>query len=273
MTADRSPRQKIIRELLTISRSLVGALLLGGSWYGLTRLTQTAGASETVSLIVEHGGTIAAIAAFLTVATRFVVDFREAWFRRTSDRVRLALADLKSQSPAKSVADISTSDVAAAVTTAGLTKEHVARLIEQGKQDLLIDDQYIQKELSNLIVDYLQPLPRNAKRVLNRFRVSLLIAHTRGLLTSESGITTKQLGKWLVLGERWPQLRTALLPAPEQITELENTSRRTDKQDPFWRTLRPLAPLYIGDEDLRRFMQSEPALGSVLPRLVHYGDS
>jgi hypothetical protein len=32
-----------------------------------------------------------------------------------------------------------------------------------------------------------------------------------------------------------------------------------------------LAPFYAGDEDLRRFIQSPPALADILPRLVHYG--
>jgi hypothetical protein len=55
--------------------------------------------------------------------------------------------------------------------------DQLKRLVEQHKQDLLFDDQAFKEELNDLIIDYLQLLPRNAKRVLNRLRVNLLIAY------------------------------------------------------------------------------------------------
>ena len=178
-----------------------------------------------------------------------------------------------------SVAGVSPEDVVKSVkerTNTKVNEDQLARLVEQRKQKRLVDDQWFQAEVSSLIVDYLQPLPRNAKRVLNRFRVNMLIAERRGLFTSEPKLMPRDIGKWLVLGERWPLLRRSLSAVPEAMRRLEEDSlpspAPSGQPDPFMDSIKVLAPFYVGDEDLRTFIRSQPQLAKVLPRLVHYGD-
>jgi hypothetical protein len=134
--------------------------------------------------------------------------------------------------------------------------------------------------------------PRNAKRLVNRFRINLLIANRRGLLTSEPKITPRQIGKWMVLLERWPQLGRSLSAVPEKMKIMEDDSILGPKakvvkeepsstaaavqdasEDQFMQTVRSLAEPYVGDEDLRNFIRSDPLLATVLQRLVHYGSN
>jgi hypothetical protein len=179
---------------------------------------------------------------------------------------------MQSAEPWKNVAEIAPRDVAATIKNTQVSADHLIRLVEQRKQKILIDDATFSRDVG-MIVDYLQPLPRNAKRVLNRFRVSLLIAERRGLFSSDPKVTKEQIGKWLVLGERWPQLRQSLSVTPERMERLEEAAgaRPTPGADPFADHIKLMAPFYVGDEDLRRFIQAAPQLADILPRLVHYG--
>jgi hypothetical protein len=185
---------------------------------------------------------------------------------------------IKEQSPGKNVAEISVEEVAASVKGTKVSQDALKRLVEQRKQHHLIDHHYFKEEVGQMIADYLQPLPRDAKRVLNRFRVNLLIAHSRQLLTTAPKVNTQQIGKWLVLDERWPQLSRSLCLHPEEMARLEEQSapparsaRKPVNPDAFKELVKTLAPAYVDDDVLRTFVHSEPALAAILPRLVHYG--
>lgn len=134
---------------------------------------------------------------------------------------------------------------------------------------------------------------------MNRFRVNLLIANRRGLLTVEPKVTPRQIGKWMVLLERWPQFGRSLSAVPEKMRVLEDeavvepkpkivdpkakiveeqssptsSAVQSTTQDEFMQTAKSLAEPYVGDEDLRKFIRSDPLLATVLQRLVHYGSS
>jgi hypothetical protein len=260
-------------QLLSIASDLlsrvVGSFAISTAWYFLVGLLFQIDAlkDSTVVESLQFGGVVGA--PLLTAVFFFVEQTRQAEARRASAQVDEAFERLQDAAPDKDVATISNTDVAASVKEAGIKvgEDHIARLVEQRKQELLIDDEYFRRELSHLIVDYLQPLPRNAKRVLNRFRINLLIAYERGLLTTDPKVSTQHIGKWLVLGERWPQLVRSLSTSPDKMKVLEGTVDQTS----FMSQIAELAPHYVGDEDLRTFIQSKPELADVLPRLVHYG--
>jgi hypothetical protein len=240
--------------------------------------------------LVQYGFAILGMSVGLIGSISVFFEERAAARARTANaRVVEALDKLKDQTP---VAEISTQNVAESLKGTKVADAQLTRLVEQRKQQLLIDDGYFREELRTLIVDYLQPLPRNAKRFLNRFRVNLLIAHSRGLLTSEPKVTAQQIGKWLVLIERWPQLGRSLSAAPEKMKVLEDESAASPAKtkivedqpsaapvksgaspDAFMGTIKVLADPYFGDEDLRKFIRSAPPLALALPRLVHYGSS
>jgi len=196
------------------------------------------------------------------------------------EEVDAAFEKLQVQAPSQDVAEISTEKVAQSVKGTKVSIEQLTRLVQQRKQELLIDDDYFRDEISSLIVNYLQPLPRNAKRLLNRFRVTLLIANNRGLLTTEPRVSTQQIGKWLVLMERWPQLGRSLSVSPEKLRLLEELSSQQPSKtvtvslaDSFMESIKLLAPSYAGDEDLRKFLASQPMLATIVNRLTHYAST
>ena len=244
-------------------------------------LLEGSSALETVSNLVTGALVVVGAGYAINTIVRGVIEARRAAeARRASAHIDEALERFQDRTGGN-LAGVSLEDVVKSVKENTNTKvgaEQLTRLVEQRKQKRLVDDQWFQAEVSSLIVDYLQPLPRNAKRVLNRFRVNMLIAERRGLFTSEPKVMPRDIGKWLVLGERWPLLRRSLSAVPETMRQLERDSRPVaapppGAPDPFMDSIKVLAPFYVGDEDLRTFIRSEPQLAKILPRLVHYGDA
>jgi hypothetical protein len=272
---------------------LLAAVVVGGGWYyslGALRRIDALKASRGITAAQYIGLALFSFGAISGI----VEELRKVRTRRATKQVAEEIDKITRQAGgAGSVAGVSVATVAAALTTR-VSPDHLTRLVEQQKEKLLIDEDYFRNEVGNLIVDYLQPLPRNAKRLLNRFRVNLLIAHRRGLFTSDPRVTTEQIGKWLVLSERWPQLARSLAAAPDAIGQLEaqaarplpptaeppaaasgqggaHRRARKPRPDPFTESIKVLAPFYAGDADLRNFIHSKPPLADVLERLAHYG--
>jgi hypothetical protein len=184
-----------------------------------------------------------------------------------------ALSTLTADGAPGAVVSVSTEDVAAAVNQSKISNTRLTRLIEQRRQKLLLDKKTLRPELDYLI-DNWHPLPRDVKRGLNRFFLSYLVAYNRDLLTTEPIVTGHQLAKWLVLTDTWPQLGRSLTGTPQEIEALERHAAMEPsglERDGFKDRLHTLAPLYVDDSDLRRFIASEPRLAAVLPRLVYYG--
>jgi hypothetical protein len=260
-----------------VAFGVFGAILLGSAWYygfGLLHRIDAVEGSGIITGIQYTGvGLMAFVAVFGGIAQ--IVRARQALrAQRAAHLVAATLGRIKEESPTTNVEAIPAEELAGLVRGAKVSSEHLVRLVEQGRQRLLIDEDSFRTEVAGLIVDFLQPLPRNAKRVLNRFRVDLLIADRRGLFRSEPMVSKQQIGKWLVLAERWPQLRLSLSAAPERMQSLEELAakRASVNEDPFMKEIGGLAPFYVGDEDLRRFIHTSPHLAPILPRLVHYGD-
>lgn len=262
--------------------SLVGGPSLATTWYFLIGLLLRVEFLKDYShsiKIAQYGGAIFMLGIGLLGTAGWLLQLRAATrARKAREKVDEEFDKIRGRTPGRNVAEISTQDVAASLRGTKVDDDQLVRLVEQRKQQLLIDDEYFRDELSSLIVDYLQPVPRNAKRFLNRFRVNLLIANSRGLLTSDPKVTAQQIGKWLVLTERWPQLGRSLSAAPEKMKILEEQSvvpglpqSLTPQQDPFMESIKTLAPFYVGDEDLRKFINSVPSLAMVVLRLAHYG--
>ena len=247
-----------------------GTIVIVGGFYGIGALRRIDRLSDATFITYAQWafGVIFSLGMVGAVVGEILKARSAMLARRANAQVAQALEQITSADPSVSVADITPQSLAGNLLGAPVSGDHLARLVEQHKQQLLIDDEYFQRELSYLIVDYLQPLPRNAKRLVNRLRVNLLIAHARGMLVTDPKVTTQQLGKWLVLSERWPQLARALSASPETMRDIEQRARRADA---FKRSLKLLAPFYAEDQDLRQFIQSKPSLADVLPRLVHYG--
>jgi hypothetical protein len=259
---------------------IVGAIIIVAGFHltlsylsGVSFLKQFAGVFKIADYVV-----IAMMAFTVVMNVVFQgVEWRKALAaHKASDQVAEVL---RSQSEGRSVSEISTEEVLASVkqkaAATGVNEDQLKRLVEQHTQDLLFNDKDFEEKLNPLIVTYLQPLPRNAKRVLNRLKVNLLIAYKRKLFEPvltppKPKVEVDQICKWLVLAERWPQLRRALAAVPDEMGGLEKKSVLTvndPKDDPFMSSIKVLSPYYEGDEDLREFIQSTPKLANVLERL------
>lgn len=144
--------------------------------------------------------------------------------------------------------------------TEGLVRERLQRYLE--------DESEIQREAEDEVMRYLEPMPRHAKRLLNRLRLLLFIAHERGMFGGKPKLTARHIGKWAVLGERWPELSQAVCMNPEAMLWLEDGG-----QHDLW--VKILAPVYEKDEALRNFCLSTLGvkLNPVIRRIVEFAHS
>jgi hypothetical protein len=139
----------------------------------------------------------------------------------------------------------------------GLVRERVQRYLE--------DESEFQREAADEVMRYLEPMPRHAKRLLNRLRLLLFIAHARLMFGGEPKLSARHIGKWAVLGERWPELFQMLCNTPFHVYDLED-----DNVHDSW--VKSHLPIYEGDLELRQFFLTPEGakLSTVIVRLVTF---
>jgi hypothetical protein len=139
----------------------------------------------------------------------------------------------------------------------GLVRERVQRYLE--------DESEFQREAADEVMRYLEPMPRHAKRLLNRLRLLLFIAHARHMFGGEPKLSARHIGKWAVLGERWPELFQMLCNTPFHVYDLED-----DNVHDSW--VKSHLPIYEGDLELRQFFLTPEGakLSTVIVRLVTF---
>lgn len=112
------------------------------------------------------------------------------------------------------------------------------------------------------IAEHPPRFPRSAKRMLNHARLLTKIARDREMFGGSPALTPDHLGKWIVLGERWPEL-----------AELIGDRPPTAGDD------RGLLDLYIApeganantvDRELDDLLKAPPELTPVIDRLIHF---
>lgn len=151
--------------------------------------------------------------------------------------------------------------------TSGVTNE----LIRERVQAYIEDESELQREAEDEVMNYLQPLPRHAKRLLNRLRLLLFVAHERRMFGGAPELTARHIGKWAVLCERWPELAQALIDHPGATAELEGRpGNESPQKDKYHRTLQSLVPAYTDDPELQAFFHSGTELTKIIERLIHF---
>jgi KAP family P-loop domain len=103
--------------------------------------------------------------------------------------------------------------------------------------------------------------PRGAKRMLNHARLLTKIAREREMFGGEPELTPAHLGKWIVIGERWPAFAEQVTQDPRMIERFENPR----KVDPTIES--------VGDEwgELEVLLKGEePNLAGVIERLIYF---
>ena len=138
-------------------------------------------------------------------------------------------------------------------------------LVTERLQRYLEDESELQLEAEDELMQFLEPMPRHAKRLLNRLRLLLFIAHERRMLGGKPELSSRHIGKWAVLGERWPELLQAVCMNPDIMKPLEDPETHDA-------VIKEQAPLYENDEALRRFCFARGGLKlwPVVKRIVEF---
>ena len=137
--------------------------------------------------------------------------------------------------------------------------------VDQRIQRFLVDESRLRERAELVVRHHVPALPRGAKRAINQLRVALAVAVRRGMFDSSSPLQPEQLGKWIVLVERWPELAERLALDPRLIGDLESLSVTN-----MSRRVLHLAPELDNVGDLCNLLQGEPRLQPVLARLVRF---
>jgi KAP-like P-loop domain-containing protein len=138
-------------------------------------------------------------------------------------------------------------------------------LVRERVQRRLSDDSEVLKEAQAEVMKYVEPFPRHAKRILNRLRLLIFIAHERRMFGGEPPLSARHIGKWAVLCERWPELAQSLSARPELMTRLEQEAQ-------YEAAINSAAVAYAKDATLREFCLSSSSLkfASLMNRIVHF---
>ena len=116
------------------------------------------------------------------------------------------------------------------------------------------------------ILALLPPVPRTAKRLLNRLYFLLVVAYNRNLITL-GRVSAEQLGKWAVLLDRWPEAGRAIIKNPQLAKSLEDKAKQEDEFASLCSAYTP--PLASDLASLRAFFQSDPKLAAAACYLVY----
>jgi hypothetical protein len=138
-------------------------------------------------------------------------------------------------------------------------------LLRERIQLHLSDDSELMREAQAEVMNYVEPYPRHAKRLLNRLRLLIFIAHERGMFGGDPYLSPRHIGKWAVLCERWPELAQSLSSKPELMVRLE-------QEDQYGAAINDIAPFYATDLVLKKFCLAggDIKLASLTSRIVHF---
>jgi hypothetical protein len=192
---------------------------------------------------------------YVTVALGSIgIGVGEAYRRRIVQRRRMRSHALDEQIASTVAEGASHSEV----------KERVAAKIRPDEKSLAIhqvdkffvDEGPQLREVAAVIVRHPPVLPRAAKRMLNHARLLTSIANERGMFGGEPALTPAQLGKWIVLVERWPAVARRVERDPTLLARLEDRASESP------------APDLPASDELMALIRTDPPLGPVLMRLV-----
>jgi hypothetical protein len=138
-------------------------------------------------------------------------------------------------------------------------------LIRQRAQRLFTDESALLQEAESAYLAFLT-VPRSVKRAINHLRILLVIADGREMLGGSPTLNRSHLWKWVVLGERWPDLASELASEPNKAMDLEEAKTAQDIE----RTLSQWELSTASSDSLLEFIRADPAFGDVARRLVYF---
>lgn len=145
-----------------------------------------------------------------------------------------------------------------------LNSQLANKIIREQQQLYLANDSKEFKEAREAALTHLRLRPRSLKRLINRLRLLIMIVAARNGLRGENPIQPEELGKWVAVQERWPELAMTLVSRPELMKELEEGRSMEDMQAVLPKHLDYL----LESRELRDTINAEPRLSGVMERLV-----
>jgi hypothetical protein len=145
-------------------------------------------------------------------------------------------------------------------------KLSASRFIAERIQRYIENESQLQQEAEEEVMKYLPPLPRNAKRLVNRLRLLLFVAYQRRMLGGQPELTARHIGKWAIINERWPEIAQAAAQNPALIETLEKMS----DYDNFSAIAVPYVQGKQEIDELFHFFTTDPKLSSVSYRLIYF---
>lgn len=142
------------------------------------------------------------------------------------------------------------------------------QLAQERLRMIVVNDSAVRNQVEAVLTEYIAPLPRYAKRAINRARFAIGVAFERHMLEHDPNTTADLIGKWVCLLERWPTLAQNLLRTPSAIQELEQAARSQPPQ--LSALLTRLAPAHAHDAELAALLAREPFFGAALEDLVRF---
>lgn len=170
---------------------------------------------------------------------------------RLANEVHEALAD-------EALLSVPSLDVGRQMIAATETAKDAFDMLERQLELKVIEGPYLHRSYE-AIADYVRPLPRDVKRILNRARFNLNVGVRRELLAPDGAVTPEEIGKWSLLAERWPDLASAVAADPHLLARLEQESATVDG---FVAAMVATVPGYARSAELQRLLAAPPALGA-----------
>lgn len=138
-------------------------------------------------------------------------------------------------------------------------------LVLEATAEFIAVDSQARRQAEREVVAHLTPLPRSAKRLVNRLRFILHVSQRKGLL--QSCLAPEEVGKWAVLVERWPSLSWSITLNPELLASMETAAATNGDLSEL------VSDESVSIPDLKEFLLAgETRLGEAVEALVYLRD-
>jgi len=236
---------------------LVAAAVTIGVMISLVVMVSWSSGVGDVAVIIAIGGALISSAG---MATQVLSDIWGRWRRlRVAERVQATLRD----HPDSVSGDTATSE---SLLREAAGSEKYEPLAGQVAESVRTMESMEVKEVEAFIKRYPPPFPRGAKRMLNHARLLTKIAREREMFGGEPSLTPQHLGKWIVIGERWPDVAERAARRPDEIEKLEKRLSGARKTAPEM----PRGGLGHSDQEFKQLIAEEPKLSEMIERLVYF---
>lgn len=184
---------------------------------------------------------------------------------RRFNKENLALFAARSQAVAfRDEGNVSEDEVDAIAETAQASHELATQIIREQRQLYLANDseEFVKARESALL--HLRLRPRSLKRLINRLRLLITLVAARGDLVGEKRVEPAQLGKWVAIQERWPELANTIVTHPDLLVALEAVNDQTAMDAALPEHLDHLKE----DTELLDTLNTEPQVGPAINSLI-----